>query len=531
MKHDRGYASFHALVIMVFATMGGAYLLRSASKEAGTAGGYFQMRSAATSADAGLAAGLSQLQADTSVAMSILEDYMRDKRNQWMLGASGATPSANSMTLGTGQRFAARILAFDAVTGLIKIESQGSGMAGSAERVTGIFRLDGLETPMPGTASTPALFVAGDGRVASAPLVIDGPTYFGGGVKLAASGNNFNGAFKAAAYGSNPVDLQGSSRFGGDAYFETPVVVRSGATFAGRLGLDDDATLNAGATLTAAGKAAYVNGLLTGGQRIDMGGNAFVYSGLADPLKVVNASSRIKVETGLDVPGRMGMLPGVEEAPPLDLSAIPPGNIRTLDQVGLGATATGKDLIDCFHRFQNESRFGPKGQWMVVEVNRPFAFVRSADPAENECYKWFVWIVRSTLTVNGNLFTSVECPPPSTYDYLHPLQVFHVVDGGSIVGFGGPGRFRGYINVMGTGSVTYQWGPGGYLEGAVHHVSAASGFSVAGPNPMHVTFDQEVIDRVKSLGLLGDPAAPPASGSAPFLADAKLRPRMLGLYY
>jgi hypothetical protein len=531
MHSNKGYASFHALVIMVFATMAGAYLLRSASKDAGSAGSYFQMRSAATSAEAGLAAGLSQLQTDTTIAMNILDDYLRDNRNQWMLGAAGATRSANAMSFfGTGQNYTTRILGFDANTGLIKIEAQGSGPGGSAGRVTGIFRLDGLKIPMPGANSLHALYVAGDGRVAAAALVVTGPTYFGGGVRLAGSGNDFNGTFKAAASGVNPVDVQAATTFRGDAYFETPVSIRSTAVFQGGLGFDDDAALNATARMGGAGKTAFVNGLLTGSQPLDAGGNAFVYSGFANPAKVINAASRTKRESGLDVPGSLGMTPGVEDGVAFDLS-VAASHVQTLDGVGLGASATGADLTACYHRFHNTDRFGPEGQWMVVDVNRPFALVRSGVPADDECYKWFIWVVHSTLTVNGSLPTFVEAPV-TTFTYKHPLQIFYVRSGGSIVGFGGPGRVRAYVNVEGTGSVTYQWGPGGYLEGAIHHVSAASGFGLVGPNPMRVAFDQEVIDHTALLGFINSSAtAPAAPGTNPLLTDAKLRPKLIGLYY
>lgn len=551
---NRGYASFHALVIMVFATMAGAYLLRSVSKDAGTSGSYYQMRSAAVSADAGLNAGVAQLVTDTAQAMSILGDYEGDSQKRWMLGAGGATASANLLSFGTGQKYSARIVDFDPVSGLIKLEAQGSAAGGSAGRVTGIFRLEGTSVPSYAATSTHALFIAGDARASAAPIIVTGSTYFGGGLNLGVAGSDFDGTFKTAAFGNAPLVLNGSTTFRKEAYFETPVVFQSGtATFQAGAGFDDDATLTASPRLSGAG-AVYANGLFTGLGQIDLGSNPLTYSEMtANVARVRNASTITSTGDMIEIAPAMGFNPGEETEMAADFSAIPAAkvyNLARLDAVlfayagrHIGATITARDFVDAFHGIPSGDRFGVNNLYVAVDIDRDITLVGGdADALPNyvdhlishdddDMYKWFVARVRAKFDVNGVLWRTAS--PGYGRDAAKWGDVMFVVEnGGTLANFGGDYPFKGYINVKGTGSVSYKWGPSGRFDGAIHQVSAASGFSVIGPNPMKVVFDQSIMDDYLAVpGLITVPPAAPAAGTTARLNDARIRPRFVGLYY
>jgi hypothetical protein len=556
MSSNRGYASFHALVIMVFATIAGAYLLRSASKDAGTAGSFYQMRSAAVSADAGMIASLSQLVTDTTKARALLEDYTADNRKRWLLSGGGATSSPNTVAFtGTDQKYSARIVDFDPASGLIKIESNGTGTGSSSGKVTGVFLLEGLDVPHVAPQSTHALFVAGDARVSNAALVVDGPAYFGGGLTLNAGGSDFRGTFKTAAYGGGPLDLEGTASFRDAAYFETPVIFGSGASvFYKGAGFDDDVALTASPRLSGAGLTVFANGQLTGAGQIDLASNAFAYSGItANVARVRNASSIANANDMLGIPASLGFNPGLEQEIAVDFSAIPAAKVYNLARLDaalfsyngrhIGATMTSEDLIDAFHGIDPADRIGYHNLFAAVHIDRDITLIGGdADNATNytyhgvdfdddDNYKWFVFHVTAKFNVNGNLWRTVQ--PGYGADATHYGNVmFQVDNGGSLVDFGGNSVFHGYVNVTGTGSATYKWGPGGSLIGAVHHVSPASGFGVTGPNPMRVTLDQSVINEYDLIpGLLVHPAPVPNPGPAPRITDAKIRPKLLGMYY
>lgn len=137
-------------------------------------------------------------------------------------------------------------------------------------------------------------------------------------------------------------------------------------------------------------------------------------------------------------------------------------------------------------------------------------------------------------TVNGNL---PDSDPGS-------VCLWHFNSGGSATGFGGCGLFRGYVNVSGTASIIYQWKAGAEFRGAVHHVSAASGFQMnASVGPLKIAMDEGVFEDLGPLGVLTQaagaplpPAPPPPPGAPPVAAvvrlfDMKIRPFMFSRWF
>lgn len=535
MRNARGFASTHALVIMVFAIVVGAYFLKSAAKEASTAGSYFQMRSAGAAAQAGLNAGLAQLESGPAAA-SILRGYLQDNSRCWLLGAAAPERAMRAIALpATSQAYAARIIAFDIATHTVKIESEGRGPGGSIARATGVYRLEGLGNLAQPPQPDYALYLAGPGRALDAPMVVDGGTYFGGAMRLApsASGSSFNGSFKvAAALSAGATQIQGSVSFRDDAYFETPLQILGGTTvFHKRFGFDDDVILNATARLLGTGLGGYSNGTLSGGQRLDMGGKPLEHSGFLDPARVANAGRMVDTHDPIDISPRFDLPYGEEKGLAFNPANLPAGAVRAASATSLPDAFTAGQLLDYFHNnMDNAVLVGRRNMCFVIAIDKPMALIRGATAAENEFPKSMLLIVQSTLTVNGNLWHTIPISG-GKWDGEDGNVMFFVPSGGSIVGLGGNDRFRGNVLVEGTGQVTYQWGPSGYMEGAVHHVSPTAGFQVLGPNPFRIRYDRASMDDFAAVGVRSPAPVVLPTGPLPQLVDTRIRPRLLGLYH
>ena len=548
---------------MVLAGLAGAYLLRTSSRDAGTSAGFYHARGAASATEAGVRQGISQLETDPDLGLKTLKDYDQDGSKKWLLGASGATSSANAVNLSvSGQSYTANIVGFNKTTRLIKVESQGAGPLSAAAKAASFYRLDGVETPFSVPPVDYALYIGGDdnARVTSAPLVVTGATFFAGGLQLDKDGSDFIGKFKAGAYGSKPFKFKGSATFREAAYFETPVEFQAGAKFEKDVAFDDDLQINNfDVSLTGAQpQKFYANGAIKGTAKIDMNQEAFVHSGIAGTANITDQASSTSARTIIDLPRSMGFNPGMEASLKVDWTSIPGTKPYGLDELNNAFKAkygyymdysqlTAKDLVLAFHAINGTRQIGfPRpaknySLYVPIIIDKPVT-MKGGDADANmnyvdngvnhdddENFKWFVFKVANKLTVNGNMWWSTK-PGWGTHKDDYGTALFYVGDGGELVDFGGNYEFRGYVYVTGTGKASYKWGPNGKLTGAVHHVSPASTFAVHGTNAMKVTWNSGIIDQLAlHAGLITEPSYT-APGTAPQLADTRIRPLFLGTY-
>lgn len=528
-----GFVSFHALAIMVFASIAGAFLLQGAAKESGTAGGYFHKRGSTAAARAALSHAVSQLESDSAAAMAFLRGYLADPSRSWLLGTPSSAGSPQTVTLASGQTYTARLLSFDTATHMAKILGEGSGLGGSVTKVTGLYRLDGLGGPEVRETVTHALFLAGGGHALGAPLKVEGPSYFGGGflVQPGAAGTEFQGPVKVASDAlGTPVVVQGGTIFADKAWFESPVRFQAGATFRGSVGFDDEAVLDAGISLQGANLTGYANGSLAGVQRFDLGGNPFRHSGFVPSARLTNTASIDVMPDDESISAALGIAYGAEKGLRIDLSGLPVGHVTYASSLILPDAFTSEELEYAYHKTHKDNRFGPLQKWQVIVVDKPMSLVRSAVPEENENFKCVIMVVRSTLDIGGNLWKTTVCDW-GTFTGLEGNVVFLVQAGGQLLNMGGNDRFRGSVIAEAGATVTYRWGPGGSLVGAVHHVDAGTIFGLVGPHPFTIRLDQPTLEDIATSGLLRYPPAKPPLGPAPRLADLRIRPRLLGFYY
>ncbi len=533
MKNNRGFVSAHVLGIMVIASIAGAYLLRSASKEANTSGNFLQMRSAASSAEAGMADGLAQLETDTTLAMGMLRSYLKDDKHQWMLNSKGATATPNEMSLpGAGQTYSARIVAFDSGTGIIKIQAEGNGLNGSTTHVTGIYRLEGVgDDPAP-SGMLHALYLAGDKRDINALIAVSGPAYFGGAVRFlpGSAGTNFNGTVHiapSASGASSDFDATANykgSKFSTDfdnvALIETRVYTHGSyqIRFDHNTAFQEDLKVDAPIYIDKGPMAMYINANVSGSSQINVNGYPVTHSGSLNVAKVTGASGITNLGTDIDLAAKTGVPAGPEAPVTVDISVIPPGKIFTLSQLGLPAALRGVDITNAYNTLTSAQLFGP---FMVIDVDAPVSFVRSGIPSENSSTVHAIFLVHNAIAGNGNL-PDVKLPGN---------WMFYVPSGGSVTDFGADGYFYGYVHVTGSGSVTYKWGGGNHMHGAIHHVTAQSGWGMSGPNGICLTLERNVLQEYADLGLLSLPVDGGTQPSGLRLTDVKIRPKLLSLYY
>jgi hypothetical protein len=203
------------------------------------------------------------------------------------------------------------------------------------------------------------------------------------------------------------------------------------------------------------------------------------------------------------------------------MGSIPSGKIFTPAALGIGlwGNLNGPDLSGAYAAAKNSGDLY-RG-FLVLRLSGGYNFNQVAN---NILVGNFLFEVTAPITVNGNLPIS---DPGS-------VALWHIGSSGSMQGFGGPGLVRAYVNVSGTGSMVYQWGPAGEIQGALHHVSAASSFQLnLSPSPLKLTFDKGVFDELAVLGVLipAGQSAPPAPVQEVKLVDIRIRPRFLSSYF
>lgn len=538
-----GFATATVIMLLVLSIVGGAYVLKLTRSQAAASGGYYQARSAALAAQAGLERGLAQLEADPAGSLALLNGYLADTTRHWLLGDPD---SRNEVEMDNGlQSYAARIMAFDPATGMVKLEGQGEGPGGSESRIYGVYRLGGLAPDVPALAKY-VWFMAGESRNIDQEVHVRGDSYFGGGVHFngGADGTYMHGTVKIARGAGLQSSIDADLVFCGNTYIQTPFKSQGpGVKFDDNAGFEDEIFIDTDPVWRKSGKTVYVNADVTGGHsNLDLSGtNRVVHSGSLNTGRVQNAAAIVNSGRPIDIAAALGMEPGPESELSVDMSAVPAAFKFTPAALGIAqwGNTSGIELTAAYADAKARGRLFR--DFLIVQVNTPLNFMQVPG---NVLRGKFVFNVTAQVNMNINL---PESDPAS-------VSLWQVVSGGSIFGFGGNGLFRGYVNVSGTGAVVYQWGPGCEFQGAIHHVSPGTGFQLNGSTgPLWLTFSSGVFEELYPLGVLLKPgAAPPASPSLPGpgrpgrpgtppvaaarppqvkLVDIKIRPFFRGRYF
>lgn len=521
---QRGFATATVILLMLISAVGGAFLLKRVRSNAVASGGYYQARTAALAAQAGMQSALAQLENDPAGGVARLNAYLADTTRQWLLGTPSAARTRREIAMDNGlQRFAARILAFDPKSGLVKLEGQGEGPGGSESSVYGVYRLGGITSDSPVPAKY-VWFMAGESRNVDQQVDVWGNTYFGGGVHFngGAANSVMHGTVKIARGAGLESSFDEHISFCYNTYIQTPFKSQGGgADFTGDAGFEEDLSLDAMFKWTETGKTIYVNKNVTGGHTDIMAqGNRVVHAGALNTGRVTGASSILDNGGPIDLAAKLGMDPGPEDEIHINMAAIPAGKRYSFASLGIGSygNLTGADLTAAYMKAAAAGDLYK--DFLVIEVNSQMNF-QAASP--NTLAGNFVFDVTDQVNVNLNLPAS---DPAS-------VSLWHVRGSGKLNGFGGAGLFRGYVNVTGSGSVIYQWPAGCEFQGAIHHVSTTAGFQLNGSTgPLKLTFDAGVFEELSPLGILIPPGGVPvSSGNTVKLVDVKIRPRQFSRWF
>lgn|GEM_PF-1215004 len=521
---EHGFATAAVLALLILFGVVGAFMLKTSKHRAASSSNYFQARSAAFAAQSGLEAGLASMEANPDESVELINNYLADSTKAWLLGGVNHAGSATWVDLGDNkQEFAARIVAFDPGSRMAKIAGDGRGPGGSESTVYGVFELGGIQTINPSLAKY-AWYMAGDARNVDKTVDVQGDAYFGGDVHFngGADGSIFRGRMKIAKGSGNQSGFDAKVDFYGNAYFQTSFITQGGGlSFRKDVGFEKDISANAEMRLTASGQTAYFNSNITGGSAgIDLNFNDLVDNSHLNVARTKNAAS-VTHETGtLPIADRLGMSAGPEEEVSVDFSGIPSDKQFTLSSLGFGAwgNTNGPDLNAAYLAAKASGKLYQGFLCIKVASGLNFSSVPN-----NILVGKFVLEVTSGVTVNANFPVS----DPTG------VCLIHVGEGGSILGLGSTGLFRGYINVSGHSSVIYQWGVGGEFKGAIHHVTPTASFQMnTSPGALKLTYDSGVFDELAALGILVPPGSgTPATTPQIRLVDTRIRPFFISRYF
>lgn len=523
-QEQAGYATAAVLVLLVVSAIAGAYLLKTSKHRAAAVSNYYQARSAAFAAQAGLAAGLAGFEAQSSQSIQRLNNYLADTNKAWLLGGLSQAGSATWTSIGSGdQSYAARILGFDPATGLVKLTSEGRGPGGSVSQTYGVFQLQGVK-PDNTTLPSFAWYMAGEARNVDETMDVEGNVYFGGDVHFngGADGSVFRGTVKVARGSGNMSSFDARVNFNENAYFETPIKTQGGGLyFYKNVGFEGNVFAETDMRMGASAQNAYFNSNINQGNAgIDMGGKRLTDNGNLNMARVKNAGVVVHQAGTIAIASQLGMVSGNESEISVNIGSIPASKRFTLASLGFAAwgTTNGADLSNAYTAAKAAGKL--YRDFLCINVSSGLNFNVGAGVTLKGK---FLFEVSSGMTVNGNFPT---CDPAT-------VCLIHVVSGGSMSGFGGSGLFRGYVQVAGTGSVIYQWGNGAEFRGALHHVTATASFQLnTCPTPLKLIFDAGVFDEIAPLNII----APPGSTQPPTLqqvklVDTRIRPKYLSRYF
>ncbi len=523
-RPQRGFATALVLLFLVVTGVTGGLLLKFSKRQSATATDYFQARSATFAAQAGLQAGLASLAENPADAVIFLNAYSQDKRKAWLLNGTANAGQRIPTTLGSSQQsYATRIMAFDPSTNLVKLKSEGMGPGGSVSQAFGGYKLEGLKTLQPDLAHF-AWYMAGEARNIDQPVDVYGDSYFGGDIHFNGGADNsvFHGPVKIARGSGGMSSFDAKVSFLDDLYMQTPVKFQGNASwFYKRTGFEADISTDNNPVWMGTGQPSYFNANVTGGNgKLDFNSNPIFTNGLLNRARTLDGSSFTPQGGNINIAAALGQASGTEQEITFNMGSIPEGKIFTPAALGIGGWGglNGPDLSNAYAAAK-----------ISGDLYRGFLVVRLSsgnnfNPVANNILDGnFLFEVTAQINVNGNLPIS---DPGS-------VALWHIGSSGSMQGFGGPGLVRGYVNVSGTGNMIYQWGPGGELQGAIHHVSAASNFQLNGPSRLKLTFDKGVFDDLAPLGVLvpAGQSVPPPPLQEVKLVDVRVRPRFVCNYF
>ncbi len=526
VRHGQsGFATAAVLFLLVIAVVAGGFMLKASKHRSATASNYFQARSASYSAQAGLEAALADFEAHPTEGMQRINNYLQNNNNAWLLGGIGNASSENWIPLGNGQQsYAAKIAAFDPSTRLVKLISQGRGPGGSESQVYGVFQMQGLQADQT-TAPNYTWYMAGEARNLDAPIDVSGNAYFGGGLHAnnGAFGSVFRGTLQIGPGSGASSSFDTKVTFLENALFLSPVKTQGGGMFfAKSVGFDADIFSETDIQLTGSGQTAYFNSDINGGNRgINLNWNNLVDNGSLNLARVQQAGSVTHEAGTIPLASRLGLPNATGQEISIDVSNIPPANWITLNSLGFafGGNTGGNELSAAYLAAKTSGKLYK--DFLCVLVNAGLNF--NAPASEILSGKFFFKVV-GPINVNGNFPT---CDPTT-------VCILYVNNGGSVIGLGGSGLFRGYVNATGNSNVTYQWSPGAEFRGAIHHVSATTGFQLNNSGgPMKLVYDVGVFDDIAPLNVLVPPGASQPSIPTPRvkLVDTRIRPICLSRYF
>lgn len=517
-----GFAIVYGLAIFILASMSGVSIMYLSQKDQVTASDYSKMRSAAQGARAALEAFEGQCKSQPQHILEILRKYNANQSDKWLLGDplhANSEKKIKCWNSPDAPSYSACVMRFDSVNLLIQVQGIGYGMYGGKKRAIGIYKLRGAENVVKWDQKD-AIHLAGTARDFNKPVTVQGDVYFGADVHFngGASGSVIDGNLKTGNIPGRISSFDGNTKINGDVFFQTPVTINSSALveifgksgFAQNIRVDKDFDLHGDA---------FFNGIVDGNARLNMHNNIVTgHSGQVTWADIVpsTASQLNDRSNAIDIAYELNMNAGNELSFSADVNSIESDKIFQYSSLKTSDPNWGNFSADELNDLYTDAASNEKlwNDFLVIRVNSPASMKSTASTFNGKV----IFIVDATLSCNSNWY---NCGNSSN-------TMIWVRSGGELNGMGSGKNFRGYIYVEGTGKVIYDWRVGNTFQGAIHHVSAQSGFQLNSGEALDIQYDESVLKEFVVMKLVNPPGIVSAGVC---LNDVRLRPEMLSISY
>jgi type II secretory pathway pseudopilin PulG len=532
-RNESGFALVYGLVVLLLASVGGTALLFMAQKDRTGASDYSQMRSASQAAMTAIKAFEGQLMNNPATAVSLLQGYVNNSSNKFLLGATPTASEQKQSLWGSAiggiasPQYSARILNFDKDNYFITIEGKGYGNNGGIKKVIASYQLAGL-----GKSDRPVnmpfgLFLGGQLQNCDKPLSVKADLYLSAQGASGPYNQHFNkggtiyGNYKTA-YSTNFVEIGAPLTITGKAFIQCGVWPNSGPfTINGIAGFTNN-FYNQNANVECKSNAYFTSpaNLPTDNKIVGTAGNTVRFNSPVTATKFTGFTTETQNSPAMTLATlatTLGMTSAAET--PLGYS-IPAWGAGVVQYVSGDISAATLDNYWTTHQ-ANGTLF--QDEWLVLQLTGTVGtlggnFTRKA-----------IWITGNNgLDGRGSFY---NCSDES--------NTLIIVNGSGFIQSMGPAdnyNFRGliYVNTTCTWGMTYQFGLNSRMYGAIHHASNTiftlnSGTADSVRIWTNDLLAQSALQEIVNTGIILAPGVVTPPAQTLVLQDLKIRPTLLSL--
>lgn len=521
VKNTRGDAILLVMILIVMIGITSSVMLTISRNNQVNVSNMAKTRTAYQAASTAIEASKSEFEERSSFTVTKLNNYVSDASKKWLLSDNASNEQKNILGGNDPAKYSACILMFGMSTSspiegelpynvpYIKIQGIGYGRGMVKKKSIATFQLDGLKVES-NKVEDYVLYIQKDGYDFNQCMTINGDVYFGSGVRFNsnASGTIINGTLKTADR-NTLTEINGQLTVNGNAYFQTPVKIQNSTlNINGNIGFKKTIELLKDVIVNG---ESYHKSNITGTYKIDVKNHKAYHSGSCVTTKFQNLDRLINKGTSYDIADYV-TVPSKDVATTVNINVIPTSKIKEFSTLGF-TNLNSENLQNAYEMFSDQLWNG----FLVVEISNVVPTFYSSDVRGIFNGK-VIWIVKKELSVNGNWYESGN----------NSSTLIYVKDGGKIWQLGWPGLFKGYINVSGTGNITYAFRANSELQGAIHQINNSE-FQVNYSNRVLLNYNSEVMGEYAALNLITNSKFSKSPLSKIILVDTKIRPKLISL--